>query len=609
MPDHTTPPVPDEAAPGEAQLDLARARLTIDDGLLMVLGPEGDPVPPATVCALAADRPEASLAFDDGRKAPAGRVAAVLEAQAHGRLAPGSDQADGWLGVMLGLGPAPAVASDDELEAERDDLELTLFGNELVVGTATGGSFVIAVAGPGGSEPAAARLALGDGTAVGLEDLLGRLRRAAGLDPVEPAAAEQALPGCSFARDGDTLVLTTAQGETFVFTEADGNAPEGVALYTPDGELATFAGLAEVLGPGDASPEPMPASVDVEADAEPATGAQEVVQTAAVADDGAADPEPPERLEDDREVNAAQTEEEDSRIDVMSEASTPVGDEETDWPKDEAGEADDDEPVIGEDAPACPDAGAVAGSDAAMEAEQDDAGGASANGPQRTTIPCQVRIDDPSSLAIVLISRVPAGAVLSAGSDIGDGSWALSPDQLDALTITLPGDAPEPLALEARLITIDDRDGAMSSAARQVVLAPKAGEGAAQPAGRGGGTRLGLDGVVQEAAADRPVSAIVLGGLPADARLSAGLFDEDIRSWVIKPGELEDLQLSFGASTNGPFELRVTVVTMDQITGKPSARTRTIEVEPSPPTDRPADRGAERVGGVGFFRPLYDRRR
>jgi large repetitive protein len=40
-----------------------------------------------------------------------------------------------------------------------------------------------------------------------------------------------------------------------------------------------------------------------------------------------------------------------------------------------------------------------------------------------------------------VISGVPSGAVLSAGTDNGDGSWTLTSAQLSGLTITPPANS------------------------------------------------------------------------------------------------------------------------------------------------------------------------
>jgi len=556
-----------EAAPAhEAPLDLTRATLAIDDGLLMVLGPEGDPLPPATLAALAADQPDAALAFEDGTQVPARRVAEVLEAQSGGRLAPADGDATAWLRSMLGAGPAPAMASEHQLEAERDDPEITLFGQELVISTAAG-SFVIAAARPDGTAPAA-QVALDDGTPLPPEDLLGRLRRAAGQDADADQTAEVTLPGCAIGRDGDALVLSRAPGETFVLTVAGDGATGGIALYTPDGESVTLAGLADALGLAEAGPEP---------------GALE-------ADEVAPQPAAPPEADDDPGVP------EPGHAKAPDAPSARPRD--TDPQEDQAQAADAAPPPAPDDGPGTDDEPGQTAEPAHEEAQRP------------IPLACRFGVDDPARVAMVLITGVPAGAVLSAGSDNGDGSWTLSPDQLEALAITPPADAPEPLALEAKLVTIDDRDGAMSMVSRELALAPEAEDGDHQPPGPEAALRLDLDAVVREAAGDRPASAVVVGGLPADATLSAGLFDHKIRSWVIKPHELSDLWLHPPASTGRPLALRVTVVTMDPATGKPAATTRNIELERScPPHDPGTDRPAERVGGVGFFRPLYDRRR
>jgi hypothetical protein len=45
---------------------------------------------------------------------------------------------------------------------------------------------------------------------------------------------------------------------------------------------------------------------------------------------------------------------------------------------------------------------------------------------------------DGSETQSIVISGVPSGAVLSAGTDNGDGSWTLTSAQLSGLTITPP---------------------------------------------------------------------------------------------------------------------------------------------------------------------------
>jgi hypothetical protein len=98
-------------------------RLAIEDGLLMVFGPERDPVPPHAFAAAAAAHPDAPLALPDGTAAPASRVAAVLGAQALGRLGK-PEQGNAWILAMLREGGGPKPASEDRLRAEQHALSV-----------------------------------------------------------------------------------------------------------------------------------------------------------------------------------------------------------------------------------------------------------------------------------------------------------------------------------------------------------------------------------------------------------------------------------------------------------------------------------------------------
>jgi hypothetical protein len=94
-------------------------RLVLEDGLLMALGPDGDPVPPEAFAVMASDSPDAVIPLASGGEVLAGKAAAVLQAQASGKLT-GGEQGDHWITAMLGIGPHPDMASAEELQAEVD---------------------------------------------------------------------------------------------------------------------------------------------------------------------------------------------------------------------------------------------------------------------------------------------------------------------------------------------------------------------------------------------------------------------------------------------------------------------------------------------------------
>jgi hypothetical protein len=100
-------------------LSLENVRLVVEDGLLMALGPEGDPVPPEAFRVAVSAKVDAAVALDGVGEVSAEKALAVLQAQTDGVLATG-ENTEGWVLAMLGIGPQPEMASDGEMQAEAD---------------------------------------------------------------------------------------------------------------------------------------------------------------------------------------------------------------------------------------------------------------------------------------------------------------------------------------------------------------------------------------------------------------------------------------------------------------------------------------------------------
>jgi len=100
-------------------LSLDEVRLVIEDGLLMVLGPEGDPVPPETFRGAVSANADARVSLDGGGEVSAEKALAVLKAQTNGMLVAG-EKTDGWILAMLGVGPQPEMAPAEDLQAETE---------------------------------------------------------------------------------------------------------------------------------------------------------------------------------------------------------------------------------------------------------------------------------------------------------------------------------------------------------------------------------------------------------------------------------------------------------------------------------------------------------
>ena len=115
---------PGLGTPAEGALDLGLVVAAIQDGLLMVFGPDDDPIPPQVFGAAAAEQPDAAVRLVDGPAVRAERIAAVLDAQTGGRL--GSDRGgeEAWIRAMLGVGPQAEMAGADDLLAEGSTREV-----------------------------------------------------------------------------------------------------------------------------------------------------------------------------------------------------------------------------------------------------------------------------------------------------------------------------------------------------------------------------------------------------------------------------------------------------------------------------------------------------
>jgi hypothetical protein len=128
----------------DAGLPLEQMRPKIENGRLVVLGPEGDPVPPYAFARAAAARPDALVGLPDGTTAPASRIAAVLGAQVLGRLGE-AEQGAGWILAMLRDGERREPASEDARRAEptvpgAPESQLTLDAGAVPATSPGGGS-------------------------------------------------------------------------------------------------------------------------------------------------------------------------------------------------------------------------------------------------------------------------------------------------------------------------------------------------------------------------------------------------------------------------------------------------------------------------------------
>jgi Ca2+-binding RTX toxin-like protein len=200
-------------------------------------------------------------------------------------------------------------------------------------------------------------------------------------------------------------------------------------------------------------------------------------------------------------------------------------------------------------------------------------------------------LDGSESLAIT-ISGVPAGAVLSAGTDNGGGSWTLTPAQLTGLTLTPPAnsDADFTLTVTATATEGNGGDTAVASALIPVTVAAVADAPSLSVSAASGAedTAIALDIVAALGDLDGSESlSITISGVPTGALLSAGT-DNGNGSWTLTPAQLTGLTLTPPANSDTDFTLTVTATATEGNGGDTAIATALIPVTVNAVADAPS---------------------
>jgi hypothetical protein len=583
-------------APSEGTLDLGLVSAVIRDGLLMVFGPDGDPVPPQVFGAAAAEQPDAALRLADGAQVPAERVAAVLDAQIGGRLGgAGEDGDEPWIRAMLGLAPQPQMAESDDLLAERCTVELVALGRELMITSQHGATFLIADA----------RLRTADSICVWVgsegpvapSDLVERLLAGAGENGAE-AAHELALPECHAWLEDDALMLDLATVGPVYLARLDdaGVAAPAASMFMANGEVATIDHLLSALSGAVAPPAteqadflpspapieetdplPPPAAVGHADSLHPPAAIEPVVSILPPTAIEEADPIPPPSAIDPLQASFAT-----EQVDFLP-ASAAIG--ETDpLPA----------PTATEQADFLPSPAAIQQPDPlSPPAAIEYADPLPPSPPQlmparpRPPVPLPIGLPDafaaaPDRVVLVVVRGLPEGASLSAGAPGGDGSWLCSPRDLPGVSLTLPPAWASELAVEITAIAVVSPEGELARAADTVrVLAPCAAAAAPAPA-----LEPASSVMVGPARAATPLEleahlpsgaglfdAWLVRDLPAGVTLSAGTYDPALDVWVLLPHQLPGLSMLTSGALPADFTLSLTGVSLH---GDRGARPRLV---------------------------------
>jgi Ca2+-binding RTX toxin-like protein len=165
----------------------------------------------------------------------------------------------------------------------------------------------------------------------------------------------------------------------------------------------------------------------------------------------------------------------------------------------------------------------------------------------------------------ILISDLPSGAMLSAGTDNGDGTWSLSQDQLDNLTLTPPANDDSDFDIMVEATSVEEGTTATATARFSVTVSGVADAPVV--------TVTDVTGVEDSAIALDITSAFVdldgsesmsitIAGVPAGAELSKGTDNGD-GTWALTTRQLDRLTITPAPDDAADITLTVTGTTAE----------------------------------------------
>jgi len=184
---------------------------------------------------------------------------------------------------------------------------------------------------------------------------------------------------------------------------------------------------------------------------------------------------------------------------------------------------------------------------------------------------------DGSETVSIIVTGVPAGAVLSAGTQNADGTWTLDPaTDLSSLTLTPPANFNGAFDLTVTSTATDGTDTATTTNTVPVTVTAVADApviGGSSAAGTED-TAVALD-ITATPTDGVAVTSVTISGVPTGASLSVGTDNGD-GSWTLTPDQLSGLTLDPPQDYSGSFDLNVTATSAD---GSTTVATNTVSVE------------------------------
>ncbi|WP_343049634.1 tandem-95 repeat protein [Azospirillum melinis] len=219
---------------------------------------------------------------------------------------------------------------------------------------------------------------------------------------------------------------------------------------------------------------------------------------------------------------------------------------------------------------------------------------------------------DGSETMAVILSGLPAGAVLNHGSNNGDGSWTLKPSELAGLTVTPPRNysGGMDLTLTATSLESSNKDTASTTATIHIDVTAVADAPTVIVANASGSEDTAIALNLTAALVDTDGSetmAIVLSGLPAGAVLidaNGTTLTPTAGSVALTAAQLSGLKLMPPANAGTDFNLTLTATTTEASTGATATTSQLFRVSVDPVADQPIITWAPLTGTEDTAVPL-----
>jgi hypothetical protein len=213
--------------------------------------------------------------------------------------------------------------------------------------------------------------------------------------------------------------------------------------------------------------------------------------------------------------------------------------------------------------------------------------------PAPLTITTSLADADGSEILSVVVSGVPAGYLLSAGTNNHDGSWTLTPAQLSGLTIIPPTDHKDSFELtvtatsteksnsDSAHVTVEHIPVVFTAVADKpsLTVTPATGLEDTQVA-------LNISTTTTDQTGTEVIDRVVISGVPTGATLSAGI-NNGGGTWTLTQDQLVGLMLNPKTNSNKDFNLTVTTWSKEPSNGSTASNTATLRVNMVGDADEP----------------------